>query len=101
MDARGAEPIWRLSDDEPTAVLDSDAALERAELAGGAEFRTRTDGRLGELRLHGWNADRLLTWVASYGRRDPRPFSGLTVWLNAGTGELLGKQEPPDPPVSN
>jgi hypothetical protein len=101
IDARLAEPIWRLSDDEPTAVLDSDAALERAELAGGAEFRSRTDGTLGELRLHGWNAQRILTWVASYGRRDPRPFAALTLWLNALTGELIGKQEPPDPPASS
>jgi hypothetical protein len=36
MDARAAEPIWQISEDEPVAVLDSDAALERAELAGGA-----------------------------------------------------------------
>jgi hypothetical protein len=98
IDARAAEPIWQISEDEPVAVLDSDVALERAELAGGAEFRSRTDSRLGELRLHGWNAERMLTWVASYGRRDPRPFAGLTIWLNAVTGELIGKQEPPDPP---
>ena len=98
MDARAAEPIWQISEDEPVAVLDSDVALERAELAGGAEFRSRADGKLGELRLHGWNAERVLTWVASYGRRDPRPFAGLTICLNAVTGELIRKQEPPDPP---
>lgn len=101
IDARAAEPIWHISEDEPAAILDSDAALERAELAGGAEFRSRTDGRLGELRLHGWNAERMLTWVASYGRRDPRPIAGLTIWLNAVTGDLIGKQEPPDPPASS
>jgi hypothetical protein len=69
IDARHVEPIWRISDDDPVGVLDSDAALDRAELAGGAEFRTRTNGTLGELRLHGWNAENLLTWVVSYGRR--------------------------------
>jgi hypothetical protein len=98
MDARAAEPIWMISEEEPASVLDSDVAIERAELAGGAEFRSRTDGRLGDLRLHGWNGERMLTWVASYGRRDPRPLAGLTIWLNAATGELIGKQEPPDPP---
>jgi hypothetical protein len=84
-------------DDELPELIDSPTAFDRVEAEGGHEYRGRTGGELGELRLYRLG-DRQLTWLASYGRHYPR--LRMRVWLDARNGELIAKQEDPAPPPS-
>jgi hypothetical protein len=95
IDASATEAIWMIENDEPPELIDSAAVLERVGVHGGREYRKRTGGELGELRLYG-SEDERLTWVASYGRHYPR--IGMRICFDARTGEIIANQEDPEPP---
>jgi hypothetical protein len=78
IDARNSPPVWRHSEDTPAAdLLDSDAALQHAEVAA-RELRGDALPRPAELRLHGLD-DPKWTWIAwlrAPGRTSPAAAPG-------------------------
>jgi len=96
IDASATAPIWPIERDEFPDLIDSPTILENVEAHGGREFRERTGGDLGELRLYGGFHDERIAWVASYGRRYPR--IGMRIWLDARSGEIIGHEEDPEAP---